>query len=268
MAVGLSLSGWGHRDASFRFLNNKVTPSHGRFSRSSPGPVKQSWGEEWLQKVRLGSGGSWYRTCLPRSCKSPQKHGWWELKCEAVTPVTLPRSHCPRAGGQGKESWPWAPSLAVLSPRPRQLTGEWQLRRKELKDKGEEIGSELPSVQGLTSWQAWRLLPVGGPLASKGFMRVGQGKEDTEQKDWRNGALEEGTFSLVIQLKTEASFSTFTLGISLLFLLIITMEDFSSADKIRYTTKKKQEPSYCSILSWHRMIVKEISQTARASEFQ
>lgn len=141
MAVGLSLRGWHHRDASFLFLNNKVTPSHGRFGRGSPGPVKQSWGEEWLQKVRLGSGGSWYRTCLPRSCKSLQKHGWWELKCEAVTPVTLPQSHCPRVGGQGEEPWPWAPSLAVLSPRLRQLTGEWQLRKKELKDKGEEIGS-------------------------------------------------------------------------------------------------------------------------------
>lgn len=104
-------------------------------------------------------------------------------------------------------------------------------------------------MQGLTSWKAWCLLPVGGPLASKGFMRVGQGKEDTEQKDWRNGALEEGTFSLVIQLKMKASFSTFTLGISLLFLLIIATEDFPSVGKIRYTTKKKRELSYCSILA-------------------
>lgn len=47
----------------------------------------------------------------------------------------------------------------------------------------------------------------------------------------------------------KASFSTFTLGISLLFLLIIATEDFPSVDKIRYTTKKKRELSYCSILA-------------------
>lgn len=39
------------------------------------------------------------------------------------------------------------------------------------------------------------------------------------------------------------------------------MEDFPSVDKIRYTTKKKQELSYCSILSWHRMIVKDFTNS-------
>lgn len=72
----------------------------------------------------------------------------------------------------------------------------------------------------------------------------------------------------MIQLKMKASFSTFTLGISLLFLLIIAVEDCPSVDKIRYTTKKKCKLSYCSVLSWHKMIVKEVSQTATVSEFQ
>lgn len=55
----------------------------------------------------------------------------------------------------------------------------------------------------------------------------------------------------------KASISTFTLGISLLFFLIIAMEDFPSVDKIRYTIKKKWELTYCSVLSWHKMMIKE-----------
>lgn len=67
----------------------------------------------------------------------------------------------------------------------------------------------------------------------------GEIQKTKEQEDWKNGALEEGKFSLLIKLKMKASISTFTLGISLLFFLIIAMEDFPGVDKIRYTTKKK-----------------------------